>query len=90
MKKGLVSKILSGGLAAAMVFSVFSPSVLVDRDRSLYQALKGEDCSIPQLERVLEKYDYNYYIDCFYDHDEVYHSSLLSALWSKCPPDILK
>ena len=41
MKKGLISKILSGGLAAAVVFGSFSPSVLADRE--LYEALSDDE-----------------------------------------------
>ena len=88
MKKGLVSKILSGGLAAAVVFGSFSPSVLADRE--LYEALSDDEPSIEKFERVLKGHKYEEFLDYDYASSEVSFSPLLSAIGHKCPLDILK
>jgi len=86
MKNGLVSKILSGGLAAAMVFSVFSPSVFADQD--LYDVLRGNQPSIEALERVLKEHAYIDFID--YNSYGVRRSPLLFALKHSHPFAILE
>lgn len=90
MKNRLMSKILSGGLAAAIAFSVFSPSVFAGRDRSLYRAIRDEKPSIEKFERVLKEHKYEEFLDYEYAPSEVSFSPLLSAIRYKCPLDILK
>lgn len=58
MKNGLVSKILSGGLAAAVAFSAFSPSVFANRweiEVKLTDTLT-HDPSIENLESLVKEY----------------------------------
>lgn len=89
MKKGLVSKILSGGLAAAVVFGSFSPSVFADRDRSLYYALDDEEPSIEKLERVLEAHDYTEFMDNM-DTPQLSFSPLKHAIQGELPLYVFK